>query len=75
VRTLQRRLEQEGTTYHDVLESVRRALAELYMNDDSLSFVDIAFLLGYSDLSAFSRAFKRWHGVAPTHRRARQSVA
>jgi len=63
--TLQRQLHSEGLSYRDVLESTRRGLAEHYLRDKQHSFAQIAFLLGFSDQSNFSRAFKRWTSVSP----------
>ena len=65
-RTLQRRLAAAGTSYAQLLDGVRRELAEQYVTDPSRSLSEITFLLGFSELSAFSRAFKRWTGKAPT---------
>jgi AraC-like DNA-binding protein len=64
-RTLQRRLQDSGTTYQELLGDTRLELARRYLKDESLSLTDTAFLLGYSDLSAFSRAFHRWTGQGP----------
>ncbi len=63
--TLQRQLHSEGLSYRDVLESTRRGLAEHYLRDKQHSFAQIAFLLGFSDQSNFSRAFKRWTSMSP----------
>ncbi len=63
--TLQRRLDREGCTYSSLIDRVRGDLAGRYLRQRSLSSTDIAFMLGYSELSAFSRAFKRWHGISP----------
>lgn len=49
----------------DVLGEIRRELASRYLKDESLSMSQIAWLLGFQDLGAFSHAFKRWHGTAP----------
>ena len=65
-RTLQRRLKHEGTTFKSILGEVRRELADKYICDDSLSLSEISFLLGFSNISSFSRAFKRWTGFAPS---------
>jgi len=65
-RTLQRKLEDEDTTYNDVLNDTRRELALRYIKEDSLPLTEISFLLGFSDSAAFSRAFKRWTGQAPS---------
>lgn len=64
-RTLKRRLQEEGTTFRALLAESRGAMAEALLGDDRLSLTDVAERLGFSDLSSFSQAFKRWHGVAP----------
>lgn len=58
-RTLQRRLMEEGTTFNELLDALRRDLAGAYVRDTGLPFVDIAARLGYLETSAFLRAFKR----------------
>lgn len=63
--TLQRQLAEEGVTYRQVLESTRRSLAEDYLVDGKHSHAQIAFMLGFSDQSNFSRAFKRWTAMSP----------
>jgi AraC-like DNA-binding protein len=72
-RTLQRKLAAEGTTFAALLEEVRRALAERYLSDARLSVSEIAFLLGYSELRAFDRAFLRWTKQTPVAWRATSS--
>lgn len=64
-RGLQRRLAAEGTTWREILDSAREALARDYVRAGTLSITEIASRLGFSETSAFSRAFKRWTGVAP----------
>lgn len=64
-RTFARRLADEGTTFSEVLEEVRRNLAEEYLQKSELTLPEIAYLLGYSDSPAFIRAYKRWSGVTP----------
>ena len=64
-RTVQRRLALEGTSFEDVLAATRRSVAERLLSDTQLPLTDIAFMLGFSELSAFTRAAKRWHGVSP----------
>jgi AraC-like DNA-binding protein len=64
-RTLQRRLEQEGTTFTDVLDRARLDVARGLLADPTLSLAEVAFRLGFADLATFSRAFKRWTGVPP----------
>jgi AraC-like DNA-binding protein len=63
-RSLQRRLKDAGTSFQAVREAVRRELATRYL-DDQLSIAEISFLLGFSEPSAFFRAFKRWTGTTP----------
>ncbi|MEO8704483.1 MAG: AraC family transcriptional regulator [Kofleriaceae bacterium] len=69
-RSLQRRLKDEGTAFADVREQVRRELAQRYL-DDGLAIAEISFLLGFSEPSAFFRAFKRWTGETPLAHRKR----
>jgi AraC-like DNA-binding protein len=61
-RTLQRRLKDLGTTFKDVVEEVRRHLAMSLLEERKMGIADVAYLLGYSEPSAFQRAFKRWTG-------------
>jgi len=68
-RTLHRRLESRNYNFKQFLQETREKLASLYFEDPNLSLNEIAFLLGYSEQSAFSRAFKAWHGVTPGHYR------
>jgi AraC-like DNA-binding protein len=65
-RTLQRQLEEEGTTFRDVLNDLRREMAQAYLRDGRHTIAEITYLLGFSETAAFSRAFKRWTGVAPS---------
>jgi AraC-like DNA-binding protein len=74
VRSLQRRLKDEGTSFQAVREDVRRTLAQRYL-DDGLAITEISFLLGFSEPSAFFRAFKRWTGMTPVERRAQHRAA
>jgi AraC-like DNA-binding protein len=72
-RTLQRRLQERGLVFQDILENTRRELAIRYLQDKTLSLTDIALLLGYSEQSAFNRAFKRWYSEPPKMYRKRFS--
>ena len=63
-RSLQRRLKDEATTFNAIREDVRRELAQRYLAD-GLAIAEISFLLGFSEPSAFFRAFKRWTGTTP----------
>lgn len=74
VRSLQRRLKDEGTSFQAVREDVRRALAQRYL-EDGLALAEISFLLGFSEPGAFLRAFKRWTGMTPVERRAEHRAA
>jgi len=65
VRTLQRKLKEEGVTYQQVAESVRKALAIDYLNTGKHPIKQISFMLGYNDPGAFTRAFKKWTGQTP----------
>ncbi|HBO3117011.1 TPA: AraC family transcriptional regulator [Pseudomonas aeruginosa] len=64
-RTLQRRLQEAGTGFRSELNLIRYELAQSYLRDQRLQIVDIAMLLGYSEHSAFTRAFKEWSGRTP----------
>ncbi|MCG6939283.1 MAG: AraC family transcriptional regulator [Gammaproteobacteria bacterium] len=68
-RTLQRKLRDKGTSFRQVLESVRKMVAMQYIRDTGTSMTEIAFLLGFSEQSAFSRAFKKWTGKSPVQYR------
>lgn len=69
LRNLQRRLADEGKTYTGILNDTRRELALSYILDPEYSVGEITYLLGFSDTSSFSRAFKRWTGGSPRHYR------
>ncbi|CAE6805381.1 AraC family transcriptional regulator [Paraburkholderia nemoris] len=69
-RTLKRRLQEGGTTFRTLVNEARSAMAETLLSDEHLTLTEIAERLGYSDLSSFSQAFKRWYGVAPQVYRA-----
>ena len=64
-RSLQRHLEKEGSSFSRVLDDLRRDLSEELLMDRKLSVAQVAFLLGYSEPSAFQRAFRRWRGISP----------
>jgi AraC-like DNA-binding protein len=66
LRSLQRRLKNEGTSYKDLLDETRRELARHYMAESHLSINEITYLLGFSEPSNFSRAFRRWTGKSPS---------
>ena len=66
VRTLHNRLAKSGTNYQKLLDETRQGLAEQYMRQPDISVSEIAYLLGFSDCSNFSRAFQRWTDRAPS---------
>ena len=68
-RSLQRKLRDEGTTFSKLVDEARRELAEDYIHDPSFSLMEAAFILGFSDYSSFSRAYKRWTGMSPSKAR------
>jgi len=72
-RTLQRRLDEADTTYLRLVDDTRKDLALRYLEDPHRSITDVAFTLGFSQQSAFTRAFKRWTGVNPTQYRTKLS--
>jgi AraC-like DNA-binding protein len=72
-RTLRRRLAEIGTTHRDILEQLRKELALRYLGERSIGTSEVAFLLGYSNASAFHKAFKRWTGVSASEYRRRGS--
>jgi AraC-like DNA-binding protein len=63
--SLQRDLRSEGTSFRDVREDTRQRLAKGYVQNSDISLQEVAFLLGFSDQSNFSRAFRRWTGKSP----------
>jgi AraC-like DNA-binding protein len=71
-RNLQRRLEEEGTSFKQLLAEARIDLAKSHITEGRSSVTEIAFVLGFADTSAFSRAFKRWTGASPTEFAARE---
>jgi AraC-like DNA-binding protein len=69
-RTLERRLKEHGVVFKKLVDDTRRRFALNYLRDRKHTLTEIAFLLGYSEVSAFNRAFKRWTGSTPLdHRR------
>lgn len=74
VRTLQRRLIDDGTTFRELSETVKGQLAEGYLSDRAVSVSEVAVLLGFSEQSAFNRAFHRWTGESPGRWRRMRAV-
>jgi AraC-like DNA-binding protein len=75
-RSVQRRLKEEGVSFGEITESVRKTMAAHYLQGSGYPLKEISYLLGYNELSAFSRAFKKWTGSTPLdYRRARLGAA
>lgn len=74
-RTLNRRLREEGTSFQLGLDNVRYAIARQYLAESSMPISRIAAVLTYADVSAFSRAFKRWSGMTPAEWRSRNAAS
>jgi len=75
VRTLQRRLRDSGVNYSDLQNDVRKTLALNLLENETLALSEIAFSLGYSEVSAFNHAFRRWVGQSPgQYRRQRAAL-
>lgn len=66
LRSLQRKLADEGVSYQLVLDETRHELARRYLDDPVRTVTEITFLLGFSEQSAFTRAFRRWSGMSPS---------
>jgi AraC-like DNA-binding protein len=69
LRTLQRKLREEGESYAHIVKVVKKEMAENYIQDSQLSINEIAYLLGFSDQANFTRAFRRWNGNTPSQYR------
>ena len=74
-RTLARKLSAEGLTFSEIAEEMKRDLARHYLRDGDLPISQIAWLLGYREVSAFTHAFKRWTGMTPRQLRAQGPLA
>jgi AraC-like DNA-binding protein len=74
-RTLARRIASERLTFAGILAKLRTDLARQYLNEEDLAISQIAWLLGYQEVSAFSHAFKRWTGKTPREARAQKETA
>ncbi|WNG39414.1 AraC family transcriptional regulator [Archangium violaceum] len=73
VRTLQRRLRERGLSLHVLGDEVRQELARVHLANPRLPLAEVAFLLGFSEPSAFHKAFRRWTGLSPGAFRVRNS--
>lgn len=69
-RTLIRKLKEQNASFKNLLASIRKELGEKYVLDKSLTLTEISFLLGFSETSSFSRAYKSWTGMSPRQHRA-----
>lgn len=74
-RTLQRRLNDEGTSFHEIVDDTRRELAKRYLGQRNIALTQAACLLGFTDRSTFSRACKRWFALSPSQYRNREQRA
>lgn len=74
-RTLQRKIEAEGTSYQRILQETREALARHYLQKTLLPAAEIAFLLGFDEPNSFYRAFRAWTGTTPDSVRQRSAPA
>jgi AraC-like DNA-binding protein len=70
VRTLQRRLGEEGTSFAALVDQARHQRSRLLIRSSELTLVEVATRVGFAEFATFSRAFKRWTGVAPGAYRA-----
>ena len=70
LRSMQRQLQREKTTFQSALEDIRKTLARQYLKNSPRPIGEIAYLLGFSEPSSFVRAFKRWNGKTPSQYRA-----
>jgi AraC-like DNA-binding protein len=75
VATLRRRLEEEGTRFSEIVETLREELARQYLRERRHATSEVAFLLGFADVISFHKAFKRWTGQTPHEFRAREGKA
>ena len=66
-RTLQRRLQESGSSFQRVLDEARHQMARYYLRNSVLELNEAAYLLGYEDANSFARAFRSWEGVPPSH--------
>ena len=64
-RSMQRKLNEKGTSFKTIVETIRKELAETYLKEGARSIGEVTFLLGFSEPSNFSRSFKKWTGMTP----------
>lgn len=75
IRNLQRRLQEKGSSFKQLLSRTREELAVNYLRESEKPIIEIGFLLGYVDASNFARAFRRWQGVSPQQYRKEHMLA
>ncbi|MFC0203436.1 helix-turn-helix domain-containing protein [Novosphingobium soli] len=64
-RTLQRRITEEGTSFRDLLVEARKDLGRRLLSSETVQIDEVAYLLGYQDVTSFHRAFREWEGMSP----------
>ncbi len=74
-RTLQRRLQEAGSSFLRILDEARHQMARYYLSNSVLELTEAAYLLGYEDTSSFARAFRTWEGMAPKNWRESRRIA
>ncbi|RDE24654.1 AraC family transcriptional regulator [Motiliproteus coralliicola] len=74
VRTLQRKLREQGTSYKQLVDDVRKDLAMQYMEQSHMPIAEVSYRLGFAHVGNFSRAFKRWSGDSPAEWRERRET-
>lgn len=73
-RMLQLKLQQEGTNYKTLLKQTRQTIAEQHLEVGSIAITDLALNLGFSDISVFSRSFKKWTGYCPREWKSKRQL-
>jgi AraC-like DNA-binding protein len=73
-RSLQRKLQEHDTSFQEVVNDLRRDMASRYLAESRVSVAEVAFLLGFAEVSNFHRAFKRWTGRTPAEWRKRKAA-
>jgi AraC-like DNA-binding protein len=73
-RTFQRKLKEEGTSFQKLLEETQREMSEFYLQKPNIAICEVAYLMGFSQSSAFHRAFRRWTGLTPKEFRVQQTL-
>jgi AraC-like DNA-binding protein len=64
-RTVQRKLREEGTSYKEIFKETQRDLSKFYLQKPEMAICEVSYLVGFSQTSAFHRAFRRWTGLTP----------